>query len=263
MKTPEKAVLFASLDKLIHHRESCDRFYFGQEFCQRLFPTAEAVRKAVAHARECNVNFTLVTPFATNAGVIRVQAAVEAAAGAPGLEVVVNDWGVLRLIHREYPTVPLALGRLLTKQKRGPQLLTIEDKLPETALDHFRRSNADVPHVREFLQAQGVVRLELDNLLQGMARAQGLPASLYHPYGYITATRLCLLAEGAKPGKNLRSIGRCSRECALYEVTLTHGDMPVPIHLRGNAQFYRKDSLPNDLDALNVTRLVYEPQIPI
>lgn len=263
MNTPEKAVLFAGLDQLLRYRENCDRVYFGQEFCQRLFPSADAVRRAIAHARERNISFTLVTPFATNAGLVRVRAAVEAAAGAPGLEVVVNDWGVLRFMHRDYPAVPLALGRLLTKQKRGPQLLAIRDKISETALDHFRRSNADVPHVREFLKTMGVVRIELDNLLQGMARSEGLPASLYHPYGYITVTRLCLLAEGSKPTKNLRSLGRCSRECALYEVTLTHDDMPVPIQLRGNAQFFRKDSLPTDLAALNVTRLVYEPRIPI
>lgn len=263
MNAPEKAVFFTGLEQLQRYGENCDRIYFGQEFCQRLFPSADAVRRAVERALERKVSFTLVTPFVTNAGLARVRAAVQAAADAPGLEVVVNDWGVLRFMHREYPKVPLALGRLLTKQKRGPQILAMTDKVPETALDHFRRFNADVPHVQDFLRTMGVARIELDNLLQGMARSKGLPASLYHPFGYITATRLCLLAEGTKPAKNLRSIGRCSCECAAYEVTLVHGDMPVPIHLRGNAQFYRKDSLPPDLAALNVTRLVYEPRIPI
>jgi len=113
-----------------------------------------------------------------------------------------------------------------------------------------------------FLQTCGVERVELDNLLQGIARNGGLQASLYYPFGYITTTRLCLLMEGDRPDKNLRSIGRCHRECLKYDVTLRHEDMPVPLHLKGNTQFFRNDTLPKNLAALSITRLVQIPELP-
>jgi len=266
MQAIEKAVFYAKLATLARGQDPCGRIYFGQEFCQRLMPRAADVTRAVEIARERKAAFTLVTPFVTNAGMALVKEAIGYAVScdAAGLEVVVNDWGVLNFMYREYPSIPLAAGRLLTKQKRGPQLLAIRNKIPATTMDHFQRSNIDVPHVRDFLAAMGIKRVELDNLLQGLKRpAECLPASLYHPYGYVTTTRLCLMADGANPSKNLRSICRCNRECQAYDVTMNHGDMPVPILLKGNTQFYANDTLPADLAALNITRLVLEPTIPI
>jgi hypothetical protein len=265
----EKAVFFSRLDELKAWREPCDRFYFGQEFCQRLLPLPAEARAALDCAGARGAPLTLVTSFVTNAGLLRVQELVASLVGAAsaaqpsGFEVVVNDWGVLHWMRRVFPQIPLALGRLLTKQKRGPQIMEIGCRLPPTALDHFRRSNVDVPHVRQFLEQQGVRRVELDNLLQGLERPSGLPGSLYYPYGYITTTRLCLLARGDQPDKNLRSLGGCARECQKYNVTLRHAEMPVPLLLKGNTQFFHNPKLPADLQALHIDRLVFMPSIPI
>lgn len=261
----EKAVFYTRLDDLLASEEPCDRLYFGHEFCQRLLPSPEELLRAAARAVERNVGFTVVTPFVTNAGlklVRELMAALLERAWNDRTEIVVNDWGVLRDLRRTRPNAAIALGRLLTKQKRGPRLLRIAEKMPEAAMSHFRRSNCDVPHVVEFLKTMSVARVELDNLLQGMRRNGGLPGSLYHPYGYITTTRLCLLAGGDRPGKNLRSLGTCAQECRNYAVTLRHEDMPVPLLVKGNTQFYRNDRLPDDLAALNIDRLVYTPAIP-
>ena len=121
--TVEKAVYFLSIDELLAWDEDCDRFYFGQEFCQRLLPTVPDLMRAVERAASRNLGFTLVTPFVTNAGMARVKELVRSLPDnfPEGLlEVVVNDWGVLSWLHRERPVLPLALGRLLVKQKRGP-----------------------------------------------------------------------------------------------------------------------------------------------
>lgn len=136
------------------------------------------------------------------------------------------------------------------------------DRLPKQAKAHFQRSNIDASHLTTFLKEMGVQRIELDNILQGIQREGGLQASLYYPYAYVSTTRLCLLMNGEQPNKNLRSIGTCHKECLRYDITLTHEDMPVPLHLKGNTQFFRNDKLPKDLAALNITRLVYEPRLP-
>jgi len=261
----EKAVYYTHLKDLLDSKEKCDRLYFGHEFCQRLLPSPEEVCRAAVHAREQGLGFTFVTPFVTNAGLKLVReltAALLKHIEDNNVEIVANDWGVLHFLHREHRGVNVVLGRLLSKQKRGPRLLKIAKRMPEAAMNHFRRSNIDAPHVVEFLKRMSVKRVELDNLLQGIRRNNGLPASLYYPYGYISTTRLCLMMGGDKPGKNLRSLGTCHRECRNYSVTLRHSDMSADLLLKGNTQFFRNDNLPDDLNSLNIDRLVYCPQIP-
>lgn len=262
----ERAALFSGLRELESYSGPCDRVYFGHEFCQRRLPEPGEARRALDVADARSLPFTLVTPFVTDPGLARVRALLEELTGAgvpSGFEAVVNDWGALRMIRREWPGIPLALGRLLTKQKRGPRLLNIIGRLPADASDHFMRSNVDTPRLADFLRAQGVVRVELDNLLQGIRRPPGaLPASLYTPFAYISTTRLCLLMRGDQPDKNFRSLGRCSRECRRYDITLTHRDMPVPLRLQGNTMFFENNALPPDLAKLNINRMVIEPALP-
>ncbi|MBT3192917.1 MAG: hypothetical protein HN341_10215 [Verrucomicrobia bacterium] len=256
--------MFSRLGELQAWEDKCDRVYFGHEFCQRLIPSGESIRQAIDHCAEKGWQFSLITPFVTSAGIAVVQERIAALLEhAPdGLEIVVNDFGVLNWLHREHPSVTIALGRLLTKQKRGPRIMRIADRLPRNARAHFQRSNIDAAHLTAFLTEMGVQRIELDNILQGIQRDSGMQASLYYPYAYVSTTRLCLLMNGEHPNKNLRSIGTCHRECRRYDVTLTHADMPVPLKLHGNTQFFRNDKLPKDLAALNITRLVYEPHLP-
>jgi hypothetical protein len=260
----EQAVMFSRLEALQAWTDTCDRIYFGHEFCQRLVPSIDHTRQAAACAAERGWTFSLVTPFVTNAGLRVVQKRIEALlTEAPkGLEIIVNDFGVLNWLHREHPSIPIALGRLLTKQKRGPRILRIVERLPKAAKAHFQRSNIDASHLTLFLKEMGVERIELDNILQGIQRDGGMQASLYYPYAYVSTTRLCLLMNGEQPDKNLRSISTCHKECQRYDVTLSHTDMPVPLQLRGNTQFFRNDTLPKDLAALNITRLVHEPHLP-
>jgi hypothetical protein len=265
VRTVERAVLLRDMKDLSSVKEPFQRVYFGHEFCQRLLPSKTGLREAVKQVSGRGLAFTLVTPFVTNAGLQRVQELVNelvTLTDAKSPEVVINDWGVLFWLHREHPKVPLAMGRLLTKQKRGPQILRIADDIPAATLEHFKRSNADASHVLRYMQGMGVQRVELDNLLQGISRHEGMQASLYYPFGYVTTTRLCLLMRGDQPNKNLRSIGTCSRECLSYDVTLSHADMPVPLLLRGNTQYFRNDKLPDDLAALNITRLVHQIHLP-
>ncbi len=261
----EKAVAFTDLDRLRAWTEPCERVYFGHEFCQRLLPSKKEVAGAVRHVSDQGRAFTLLTPYVSNAGLALVRDLVAEVLSLPDVrqfEVVVNDWGVLHWMRREHPGVPMALGRLLTKQKRGPQILRVADRLPSQAVDHFRRSNVDAPHLSARLREWGVHRVELDNLLQGIRRDQGLPASLYHPFVYVTTTRLCLMAESTRPHKNIRSMGPCALECRRFEATLTHPDMPVPLLLKGNTQFVRNGTLPGNLQDLGITRLVHQPDLP-
>lgn len=239
-----------------------DGLYFGNEFCQRLIPSAKELERALEAAE--GKGFTFVTPYATDEGLERLQPALEFLAEArEDSEVVVNDWGVLALVRREFPAFVPVLGRLLTKQKRGPRIMMVTQNVPESMVDHFRQSNIDVPVIQDFLRSQGIARVELDNLLQGVVRHSSLAASLYYPYAYISTTRLCLTSCCDRRTTSLREITSCGKECHKFTFKLSHAGMPVTVLLKGNAQFFRNDKLPDNLAELGVDRLVYEPEIPM
>lgn len=261
----EEAIFIAKLNSLKQPDPKYTRVYFGNEFCQRLIPKIPELDTALKLVKAWGRKFTLVTPYVTEDGLAALRPVLEhTEKNWPGSEVVVNDWGVLRLVAREFKNLEPLLGRLLTKQKRGPRLIKLQDRVPEAMLDHFRRSNVDVPILSGFLARLGVKRVELDNLLQGLVR-EGLcqKGSLYLPYAYVATTRYCISASAEKSRKFLRSMPACSNECRKYVFKLSHPDTPVDLFLKGNAQFFYNDRVPENLETLNIDRIVYEPEIPV
>ena len=243
------------------------RLYFGIEFCERLIPSVEELSAAIKFSKNSGMKFTFVTPFVTDAGLALLEPLadhIREAGIMEETELVINDWGFLNLLDKKGWSGPLSLGRLLTKQKRGPRIMNILDKLPPAAIEHFKQSNVDVPSLAGFLKEKGIRRVELDNLLQGVSRPQAsLKASLYYPYAYVTVTRYCAMIPSQEKKLNLRSILACSRDCQNHEFELSHKSMPVKLLLKGNTQFIKNDRLPQNLEKLNIDRLVFQLCLPI
>jgi hypothetical protein len=261
----EKAVFISKIEDLKYAGKDYSRLYFGNEFCQRLIPGVEELRLIRDFTARNRMQFSLVTPYVTEEGVSRLRPVLGyVQKNFPQAEIIVNDWGVLRILCEEFHYPELALGRLLTKQKRGPLNRGLKGRIPQACLEHFKQSNVDDPGLGDFLIQKGIKRVELDNLLQGLNReGPVLKASLYYPFVYLTTTRFCLAASCESPRKFLRSIPACKRECRKYTFTLRHKNLPVEILLKGNTQFFKLERLPENLNALNIDRTVYEPQIPL
>lgn len=243
-----------------------DRLYFGVEFCQRLLPSPEDLSVALSFAGGRRLPLTLVTPFVTDDGLAVVLRLLEqlAAAGQPGTEAVINDWGVLRAARHAVAGKPeLVLGRLLTKQKRDPRIAALNEQLPVDAAAHLAASSVDSSLVAAFLGEQGIGRVELDNVAQGIRRYGTMRASLYYPYCAITTTRFCPMSGSEERKRNLRAIEPCRRECRSYRMSLTTKRFPKEILLKGNTQFYINERLPENLDQLHIDRTVYQPVPPV
>ena len=185
--------------------------------------------------------------------------------GRPGSEVVFNDYGVWRVLRSRYRGLDPVMGRLLNRMKRGPRLMTVIDKLPASTVDYFRGSNLSLPVLRRFLTEGGVGRVELDNVLQGMDfDLDGLKASLYWPYGYVTTTRLCLANSCDEPESREKiGIFPCKRQCREYTFHLENEAMPLPLISKGNAVFFENDVLPANMAGLGIDRIVTEPELPM
>ena len=263
----EQAIFVSRVESLKYYTPHFSRLYFGNEFCEQLIPSITEVRQALDFVREKGLDFTLVSPYVTEKGLERVEGLFqEVARRQPGSEVVFNDYGVLRVLNSRYGELEPVMGRLLHKMKRGPRLMTVISKLPPSTVEYFRSSNLTVPILGEFLNQNGVKRVELDNLLQGFdfSLDDNLMGSLYYPYAYVATTRFCLSGSCDIPEKEeIIGIFPCKQECQRYTFYLRSEVMPVILIRKGNTIFFENEVLPEGLEARGINRIVTEPEIPM
>jgi len=260
----EYALFVNQAEKLHYLTDDYRRVYFGDEFCERLLPSAAELIRVMEQVRDVGLSFTLVTPYVTEAGLAQVVELFKLL--PPATEVVFNDWGVFRLLRMEYSDLVPVMGRLLTKIKRGPRIMNFLDTLPKVAVEHYRTSNLDVPRYQRFLEENNICRAELDNPLQGLdvsGVSKNLSLSLYIPFAYVTTTRFCLTANADKPDKKgFIGVFPCQKECRTYTFYLDNAAMTTLLIRRGNTIFFRNTTIPENIRTSHLDRVVVSPEIP-
>jgi len=256
----EQALLISKVSELSYWNGKYARIYFGHEFCQNLIPTENDLIKVIDFVSKNKVGLTLVTGFVNDAGLKRLCRLFDVLSRLkPDSEIAVNDWGVFRmaLSHKS----KIIIGRLLTKQRRGPRILTLMSRLPDNAAERLRGLSLG-PYLENFLLSRGVERLEIDNLLQGLTTANhsNFVFSLYFPYCYVTVTTLCPFCERDSLYKVDQRSG-CAKGCQDRCVLLKHPSMPQSLYLKGNAIFLKNTGLPGDLYEKKINRIIHQVHI--
>jgi len=232
-----------------------DRLYFGAEFCCWTFPPVAECRRALAAAHAAGWAFTLVTPVVHQRFLPRLPSlfAELLTDFSSDDEVLVSDWGALAPLRQAAPAVTVILGRVLSGQKRGPQILNLALNADER--DYFRQGSWYSPEAVALLQETGIARVELDLLLQGVAALPaGLVGSLHYPYAMVSSSRNC-------PYRGSSSATGCPAPCG--EVfTLSSPESPLPLFQGGNTQFLRHDEPPAAPLPAGIDRVVFHPQLP-
>lgn len=257
------------------------RLYFGNEFCERLVPTVWQVRRAYDAAMAENLRFSLLTPYVTDSGLPRLRPLFDwlAALDNQPVEVIVNDWGVLHLIRRDFPALRPVLGRLMNRMLRDPRIAAsfATAQAPSAALQALQQSGVTAAVFRMFLARASVTRVEFDNLIQGLDMnfdELGLAASLYVPYGYVATRRVCPI--GSLPLRKEEKFdvaSPCRQECQLYTLRFQYSDSPFDNRdqefiEQGNTYFYAQDppmiaAAAQMVERLGISRLVYQPRLPM
>jgi len=260
----ERALFISRKENLHYVSDDYQRVYFGDEFCERLLPGTAELRQVMDHVRDRGLPLTLVTPYVTQEGLQHVERLI--AVLPDNTEVVINDWGVLRMLRSRFAGLVPVLGRLMTKIKRGPRIVNFLDRLPQEALEHFRRTNLGVPEYQHFLRACGIGRVELDNPLQGLDLSDvpgDLRLSLPIPFAYVTTTRFCLVANCDVPEKKgFIGVFPCHQECRRYTFYLHNPVMTTLLIRRGNTIFFKNTSIPQEIRDSAIDRIVIAPEIP-
>lgn len=267
-----------------------NRMYFGCEFCEYRLPPLPDVERTFHEARSRNWGFSFIAPYATEDAVKKSReildflAAHEPQANGHGAtEVIVNDWGFLRLLEREYPALTPVAGRMINKMLRDPRVTgrlepsrTPQSQLAARSLQAIRESTMTSDLFRQFLSGFGVRRFEMENLIQGLDMdfaSMGVEASLYLPFGFVATGRVCMMAGiHLPPGEKFTPGAPCAFECQVYTVDMKNTNRLFPdttlYTLKGNTVFYIQEERHlrqalEDAERCKVSRIVYQPELPL
>jgi hypothetical protein len=254
---------------------SFTRVYFGNEFCQHLIPGLGKLRRIQGLCRERELNFSLLTPYVTDKGIKRLKPLFDfLVASAPDTEVIVNDWGVLRMLKRNYPELRLVLGRLMNKMLRDPRVTGLyKQTAPETVIKTLNEPAMGAPVYQQFLTGLDIKTLEFDVLLQGMDFSHlvnaGVTVSIYVPYGFVATGRVCMIGSMHLPKPKKFDVDiKCSFECQEYTTELryasTVNQVDQKYFQKGTTVFYThsRDMLGSTFEnALQgkIHRIIYQP----
>ena len=225
----------ANAEALLARHDGITRLQFGSEFCESLLPAPAALRRMLTLAAANGLAFSLATPICSDRSVARLRKLL--ALLPPQSEVVANDWGVLRLLHADFPNLTPVAGRLICKQVKDPRLPSAQWA---ALYPHGVHGAPFVAMLRRF----GVGRVEMDVAPFAAAEELNSPqmcVSAHAPWGFAVKGRACRIGSlNLAEADKFAIAGKCRRECLDYVAPMTRdGRDELPTVQRGNALFYR------------------------
>lgn len=234
----EKAIFVNGISDLKNIKHNYDRFYIGNEFCEKLIPKSSEIKIVQDTIFKMNKNLTIVLSYSTNKylqNIVEVLKKLDL--DKDGLEIVVNDLGTLYFLNKNYPNIKLVAGRLLNKTKRDPRIFKVKDNMNANIYDFYKCSNLNTRESMEFLKKMNVDRIEFDFPLHGVKLINDkFKYSIIHPYTYVTTGRFCIYNQNTwKPQREYK----CEMNCKNSIIEITNDNFPCKVFRKGNSIFYK------------------------
>ncbi|MBI5418305.1 hypothetical protein HZA55_10265, partial [Candidatus Poribacteria bacterium] len=187
----EKAIYLTRTNQIPKAEDNFDIIYFGEEFCDWLVPSPKDYLKAVTQSIDMGKKCSCILPYFTESNIDKLAKILNALKKFH-CEIIVNDFGSLFFIHKNFSNFTPVLGRLLTKQRRCIPINS-KEKLLLREKEYLSTTAINLP-VEKLLKKYKIKRMEIDNLIGGikpLSPDSNLKQSLYYPYGYLTTTHHC------------------------------------------------------------------------
>lgn len=266
-----------------------DGIYYGSDNCEYLTPTVQEVEQAIENFKQFNKNFpphttrtfTLVTPYVWDKMLERLEWWLkflnELKIKNP-IEVVVNDFWVLRLLTTKYTNLKISFGRVIHKMLKTPLIdtfwyeahpawekiknkseqekLKLREEIVKWQLKFYNSTEVSLDIYRNFLTKFGIERVALDymekrgELFENISNPHPNPlpmgegnlgVDLYYPWALIFTGRLCDTSAVENPSRWYYAVDDiCPRSCDRYDVSYKVKTVGYKMIQRGNA-WYRSE----------------------
>lgn len=244
-------------------KKNIERLYIGNEFCHNLFPSINDLIKMLEKAKEESLNVTLCFTYIRECYIQKIKDIIEEVydwckINNFKIEIVINDWGMLKLLKSKENYFTLCLGNLLNKRKKDPRYIYKNGY--EKNKELLSLNSLNNKKFREFLKDNNIERYEYESCNYKIAIPEG-KHSLHFPFYMTNSSQYCpLYAMCTTMNRgNQKLVKVCPKYCREYVFL-------YPKHLKMigkyNSLFAFDDTLLKDKDVLeyyinnNINRLV-------
>lgn len=279
--------------------------YYWSDNCEYLSANKTEVEKAIEKFIEFNKefpphkvrSFTFVTPYVWNKMLETLDKSLEYLNSLNiknPIEVVVNDYGVLRLLNTKYTNLKPIFWRVIHKLLKTPLIdtywyeahpagkliknkpeqekLRLRDEIVKWQMRFYNSSEVSLEVYRNFLNKYSVSRVAIDYMekredLFDNSRFWDTWIDLYYPWALIFTWRLCDTSAIENEKRWMYTIDDvCSRTCNRFDVSYKVKTIWYNMIQRWNA-WYRSelnlDFLKDDFIKNSNNRLVFAPFISV
>ena len=238
----EKAVYFKDINALeAVNMDEIDRFYFGEEFCERLLPGNKELREVINKARKSNKSISLLIPPLFETGLKKAKSLINLLDSSS--EIIVNDYGALNLVANEFNN-PIVIGRVM-----GRNIIQ--------ALNIFNNNEV---LVREYIRllGDGIKGIDVDyfnaNTINPVL-TKILDISFYRGPFFWTMTRRCAFNKNAV---SLNKFIACKKECLKTKAIIKNTAVNKKFLLEGNKIIDIEKTVRKNINYGLFKRIVYK-----
>ena len=282
-----------------------DGIYYGSDNCEYLSPYLKDIKQAIDEFKLFNKNFpphkvrtfVMVTPYVWDKMMWYLEESLaylnELSIKNP-IEIVVNDFWVLRLLSTKYTNLKPIFGRVIHKLLKTPLIDTygydvhpageniknkseeekqkLKDEIIKWQLRFYNSSEVSLDVYRNFLKKYNIDRVTLDFMakrksLYDNSRFGDVGIDLYYPWALIFTGRLCDTSAIENPSRGYYTVDDiCPRTCNRYDVSYKVKTNGYKMIQRGNAGYRSEvnlDNLTEDFIKNDNNRVIYAPFVTV
>lgn len=280
-----------------------DWIYYWSDNCEYLVPYKNEAEVAINLFKEFDKKypphkvrtFTLVTPYVWDKMLEKLEETLDYLNNLNiknPIEIVVNDFWVLRLLNTKYTNLKIVFWRVIHKLLKTPLIDTywydvhpaweliknksaqdiekLRDEIIKWQLKFYASSEITLPEYKTFLEKYKITRVALDYMEKReelYTSQENFWIDLYYPWALVFTWRLCDTSSIENPAKWYYATDDiCPRTCNRYDVSYKVKTVGYKLIQRWNAAYrselnldYIKDEFINN----NINRLVFAPFITV
>jgi hypothetical protein len=199
--------------------------YFGSEFCEYCIPNTSMLHNFLEICKKDKLTPVFVTPPSSDYGVKKLEEDLLYLKKELDLcEIVINDLGILELVHDICPHYIISIGRIFDKTSHDSRILSrdIEAYYGQDGLRFARTPGILSNSTERILCKYNVVRYEFDFPKVGLEVNGNSKYSLHFPYQYLTTGRVCLFRATQYKDQHKFLVGseKCCQICTNIQAEL-------------------------------------------